>query len=207
MTPDLFDQYRQTLEQRFSNEGHANLAHYFTADLAASMYTIFHRRHIESLSAYLPYNQRLFENPYLLQGGGDYHILEVNFTNGQKAIIHTHHIYKHTATLPMPQKHGNLVDLMIRLHYLRTLSTYIGTQTFMVLVSDQVMINYMNGFAFEAKQITPAWVANQANAFQQAIIRRFRDHLQSTGEITASQYTPVYTNSNHSFGMGVWQII
>lgn len=206
MNKALFDQYRHMLEQRFFERGHNSLSHHFIPDLAQAFFNSFHRRAIQSLSAYLPFNQQLSGNPYLMQGGGDYHILEMNFGHGPKVIIHTYHIYEHTGTLPMSQKHGRLVDLMIRLNYLKTLPEFANAQTYMVLVSDHVMINYKNGFIFEQKHITPVWVTDQVNAFQRAIIPKFKDHLQETGLITAIHYTPVYTNPSGNFGMGVWQI-
>lgn len=206
MKPSLFDYYRQTLEERFLEHGHGSLSQYFTSDLSVSVFTNFHRRAIKALSTYLPFDQHLIGNPYLMQGGGNYHVMEVNFASGDKAVIHTEHIYEHSGALPRPQKHGRLVDMMIRLNYLKTLPEYTSAEAYLVLVSDHVMVNYKDGFAFESKHISPDWVANQVLAFQQAIIPRFREHLHAVGVVMATQYIPVYTNPGNGFGMGVWQI-
>ena len=202
-----FGFYSNQLEQRFLAENnHAHLKKHLIPDLINAIYMGYPRLTIKALSSYLPFNDALPNNLYALQGGGDYHILEIEFTHGERIIIQIMHIYKRVGALPRTQKHGKIIDSMIRLRYMANQPQYAGASTYMIVVTDAVLINYLDRVVFTNKLITPTWISEQRQAFQDAILPTCLGFIEANHVVHATIVEPLYAHNGENFGTCTWKV-
>lgn len=210
MNEQTWELYRLQLEGHYlSGRNHYELASHVISDLIKAVYMAHSPEIIKSVSSFLPYNYELPSNAYTLRGKGraaSYQLLDVDFVNQEKSLIQILHFHRHESHVTSTFKYGRIIDAMLRLRSMANHPQFAGTSTYLVLITDSAMINYLNGIVFTDKLIDIKWINEQKSTFTYALSGAF-SALQKIGQpIQATVINPLFQPDGENFGTCIWQI-
>lgn len=210
MNEQTWELYRLQLEYRYlSGRNHFELTSHVIPDLIKAVYTAHSPEIVKSVSSYLPYNYELPNNVYTLRGKGraaSYQLLDVDFVNRQKSLIQILHIHRHESHVTSTYKYGSIIDAMIRLRFMANHPQFTGTSTYLVLITDVAMINYLNGIAFTDKLINNEWTNQQKPSFIYGFSSVCSAFLNAGHIAQAKVIKPLFQPDGENFGTCTWQI-
>jgi hypothetical protein len=208
MNPNVFATFSTRMQHHHGVLGnHQNLKPFFISELCYSILQHHPMPYTQSFKFDLPFNG-FNDNLFQLQGGGQFTIVESQFANDTKSIVQVFHVFEQAGALPRPQKYANLIDYMIRLKVLQSTPAYAGSELYLILVSDSVLINYREGIIFQNYNITPEFIAAQVPHFQNTILPASSNYLEHNPPVNSIFLNPpgLMTNPLGNLGCCAWQI-
>lgn len=207
---EVLELYRLQLQHRYlSDRNHFELTSHLIPDLIKAVYMAYPHEIIKSVSSFLPYNYELPNNVYTLRGKGrsaSYQLLDVDFVDWGKSLIQVQHFHKHESQVHSTYKYGRIIDAMIRLRCIANLPQFADTRTYLVVITDSAMINYLNGIVFTDRLIDTKWINEQKGSFIYALSNAFSAFNKIGQPLQATVINPLFQLHGEDFGTCTWQI-